>query len=248
MLFSPFCASNDNSISAIANLPVKQFMGAAKEGWGPYFRNLHHKMRKEATAHSASTRMNRPPPDRRRKPGQAPSQPPRRAPSRTTRLSQPIANRQHKAAERSNNPSGGGINGLIKRRRRQREDANNFDGLAASRARSAQREAEEEMIGKMAMRLQTLWEELKIPSPDRAYVTAAYLEAGGKGGSRGGDGSRNAQGKAANGGCGTGGPTSVEVRRELVRQIRLLLEHRAATIQVVLRCKPINRSIQSKGV
>ena len=114
-----------------------------------------------------------------------------------------------------------GVDGLTRRRRRQREDGNNnSDGLAASRARAAKREEAEEVIGKMAMRLQVLWEELKIPSPDRAYVTAMYLEAGGRGGSRDGDGSKGAKGSGA------------DVCHELVRQIRLLLEHRAATVQV----------------
>lgn len=126
----------------------------------------------------------------------------------------------------------GSIDTLPRRRRRQREDGNNFDGLAASRAKAAKREAEEEVIEQLAMRLQSLWEELKIPSPDRAYVSAAYLEAGGRDGGTDGDGSRGAKGKVANGVGSTSARTSVDVHHELVRQIRLLLEHRAATIEV----------------
>lgn len=121
----------------------------------------------------------------------------------------------------NSNRSASGVDGLTRRRRRQREDgSNNSDGLAASRARAAKREEAEEVIGLMAMRLQALWDELKIPSPDRAYVAATYLEAGGRGGGRDGDGSKGAKGASA------------DVYHELVRQIRLLLEHRAATIQV----------------
>lgn len=227
MLVSPFRApSNESSISAIVNLPVKQFMGAAKDGWGPYFRDLHSRMRKEAAAHRTAARMNRPPADRRRKPGQAPSPRPRRASSGdTTRSSQATtAYQQHNKAAGSNtgsnNRRGGGVDGLTRRRRRQRQDGNNFDGLAASRARAAKRKEEEEVIEKMAMRLQALWEELKIPSPDRAYVTATYLESGGRGDDRDRDGSKSAKGASA------------DVYHELVRQIRLLLKHRAATIQV----------------
>lgn len=237
---SPSVPSNKNSISAIANLPVKQFMGAAKGGWGPYFRNLHNKMRKEATAHSPATRMNRPPPDRRRKPGQAPSPLRRRASSGARRPSQSTAYQQHNEAVDNSrqamrntitdNLSGRGTDGMTRRRRRQRGDGNNFDGWAASRAKAAKREAEEEVIGRMAMRLQGLWEELKIPSPDRAYVTATYLEAGGRGDGGDGDEGRGAKGNA--GARGTSAPISVDVYHELVRQIRLLLEHRAATIQV----------------
>lgn len=209
-------------------------MGAAKDGWGPYFRNLHSKMRQQATAqHPAATRMNRPPADHRRKRGQSPSPRPRRVSSGATRSSQSTAYRQYNKAvgnsrqvvrktttDSNSNRSASGVDGLTRRRRRQREDgSNNSDGLAASRARAAKREEAEKVIGLMAMRLQALWDELKIPSPDRAYVAATYLEAGGRGGGRDGDGSKGAKGASA------------DVYHELVRQIRLLLEHRAATIQ-----------------
>lgn len=231
-----------HSISAIVNLPVKQFMGAAKEGWGPYFRNLHSKMRKEGAAHSNARRMNRPPPDRRRKPRQAP--PPRRAAPGALTSSQAAASRRHRNPRQMTN----GINNfnrsgnssrsssstdcLTMRRRRQREDDDNFDGLAESRARAARREAEEGVTERMATRLHTLWQELKIPNPDQAYISATYLEAGGKGSGRGVGESKCETGQVAHVRGGTSNPTSEDVHRELARQIRLLLEHRTATVKV----------------
>lgn len=77
----------------------------------------------------------------------------------------------------------------------------------------------------MTVRLQTLWQELKIPEPDRAYVAATYLEGGG------GAGGVEASGVSP-GREGIGRPTSEDVQRELVRQIRLLLGYRDATIKV----------------
>lgn len=114
----------------------------------------------------------------------------------------------------------------------------------------AEREAGEEVTRRMAMRLQTLWQELKIPNPDRAYITAKYLEAGrgstggGRYGSRGGfpdgfdgeggGGKGEVAGGGGGGGGGNGGLTGDDVHRELTRQIRLLLEHRAATVKVTV--------------
>ena len=230
-----------HSISAIANLPVKQFMGAAREGWGPYFRNLHSKMRKEGTTPSTARRMNRPPPDRRRRPRQAPP-PPRRALSGATISSQATASGRHRDSRqvthgtstnnRSSDSRSSSTGCLTRRQRRQRVDDDNFDGLAESRARAARREAEERVTERLAMRLQALWQELKIPSPDQAYITATYLEVGGKGGSRGGGEGNGDKGQVAHVRGGTGNPASGDVHRELARQIRLLLEHRTATIKV----------------
>ncbi|CAM9358482.1 unnamed protein product [Ectocarpus fasciculatus] len=243
-------ADFDSSISAIANLPVKQFMTAAKDGWGPYFRNLHSKMRKETTARSTTTtkRMNRPPPERRRRSSQH-QHPPlplrRRASSsgatkdvqRNNRRYSKVANDLHHIVRSADVAS----TDSSKRRRRRRSEDDNSDGLAASRARAAKRQAEEMVIQRMGIRLQALWQELKIPDPDRAYVTAAYLEAGGGGGdfsgqrAGGGGGMEEPAvgGGAGGGGGGKGGPTSEDVNRELTRQIRLLLEHRAATVKVL---------------
>ncbi|CBJ25989.1 hypothetical protein Esi_0018_0054 [Ectocarpus siliculosus] len=242
-------ADFDSSISAIANLPVKQFMTAAKDGWGPYFRNLHSNMRKETTARSTTTakRMNRPPPERRRRSSQQQHPPlplPRRASSGATkdekknnRRYSKVANDLHHMVRSADVASSDSNN---RRRRRQSED-DNSDGLAASRARAAKRQAEEMVIRRMGVRLQALWQELKIPDPDRAYVTAAYLDAGGGGGgfsgqrARGGGGIEEPPVGSGGGGGGNSGPTSENVNRELTRQIRLLLEHRAATVKV-LRC------------
>ncbi len=237
-----------HSISAIANLPVKQFMGAAKEGWGPYFRNLHSKMRREGAAHSTARRMNRPPPDRRRKPRQAPPPPRRAAPGAPT-SSRAAASRRHSNPRQmthgtntysrsgSNSRSSSSTDCLTRRRRREREDDDNFDGLAESRAKAARREEEEGVTQRMAMRLHALWQELKIPSPDQAYISATYLEAGGKPSGRGSGESKGDKGQVAQVRSGTSNPTSGDVHRELARQIRLLLEHRTATVKVRLHAK-----------
>ncbi|CAM9860676.1 unnamed protein product [Ectocarpus sp. 4 AP-2014] len=243
-------ADFDSSISAIANLPVKQFMTAAKDGWGPYFRNLHSKMRKETTPRSTTTakRMNRPPPERRRRSShqQHPPLPlPRRASSsgatkdekKNNRRYSKVTNNLHHMV-RSADVASSDSN---KRRRRRQSEDDNSDGLAASRARAAKRQAEEMVIRRMGVRLQALWQELKIPDPDRAYVTAAYLDAGGGGGgfsgqrAGGGGGMEKPPvgGGGGGGGGGNSGPTSENVNRELTRQIRLLLEHRATTVKVL---------------
>ncbi|CAM9210278.1 unnamed protein product, partial [Hapterophycus canaliculatus] len=254
------------SISAIANLPVKEFMGAAKLGWGPYFRNLHSKMRRERTASIAATRMNRPPLERRRRSRQQQPQHkqalPRTALGKSARANtQSTMNGQRgKAAgnsklrksmysrnvatnSSSSNSSSAGVR-LMQRRRTGREDGNYFDGLAASRARATKREDEEGTTRRLANRLQALWQELKIPDPDRTYIMAVYLEEGG--GGRGfGDGEsllRTSSRTSAGGGeaaIGSGGArrsgssTSDDVQRELARQIILLLEHRASTVKVL---------------
>ncbi|CAM9380944.1 unnamed protein product, partial [Ectocarpus sp. 8 AP-2014] len=241
-------ADFDSSISAIANLPVKQFMTAAKDGWGPYFRNLHSKIRKETTARSTTTakRMNRPPPERRRRSSQRQHPPlplPRRASSsgatkdekKNNRRYSKVTNDLHHMVRSADVAS----SDSSKRRRRRQSEDDNSDGLAASRERAAKRQAEEMVIRRMGVRLQALWQELKIPDPDRAYVTAAYLDAGGGGGgfsgqrAGGGGGMEEPPVGGGGGGGGNSGPTSENVNRELTRQIRLLLEHRAATVKVL---------------
>ena len=98
----------------------------------------------------------------------------------------------------------------------------NFYGLAESRERSARRAAVKEVIERLTLRLQSLWHELRVPHPDQAYVIAAYLRGG----------------RVGTLGAGSGldkddaGPTTNEVRDELVRQIALLLKYRTATIKV----------------
>lgn len=119
--------------------------------------------------------------------------------------------------------------------RRRRED---LDSLAASRARAAKRAAEEDVTRRMAIRLQTLWLELKIPETDRAYIVATYLDPGFGTGLDG----RNCD-LGDSGEKGDRGPTSAEVQRELARQIALLLEHRAATIKVRIRCARLDKVV-----
>ncbi|CAM9829925.1 unnamed protein product, partial [Scytosiphon promiscuus] len=89
-----------------------------------------------------------------------------------------------------------------------------------------------------------LWQELKIPDPDRAYVMAVYLEGqSGVGGrdDRGGLFRTSSRAGVGRGGAATGAvgdqrdgsPTSDDVHHELARQILLLLEHRSATVKVL---------------
>ncbi|CAB1120695.1 unnamed protein product [Ectocarpus sp. CCAP 1310/34] len=237
-------ADFDSSISAIANLPVKQFMAAAKDGWGPYFRNLHSKMETTARSTITAKRMNRPPPERRRRSSQQQHPPlplPRRASSSGATKDEKTSNRPYSKVTndlhhmvRSADVASSDSN---KRRRRRQSEDDNSDGLAASRARAAKRQAEEMVIRRMGVRLQALWQELKIPGPDRAYVTAAYLGGGGGAfsGQRagGGGGMEKPPVRGGGGGGGNSGPTNENVNRELTRQIRLLLEHRAATVKVL---------------
>lgn len=82
---------------------------------------------------------------------------------------------------------------------------------------------EEGITRRMAIRLQTLWQELKIPQPDRAYIVAVYLE---------GSMNRVEDKGADTGGVGENKLRGEKVHRELVRQIRLLLKYRTATIKV----------------
>lgn len=215
---SPF-SLNNHSISAICNLPVGPFVGAAREGWGRYFHDLHRKMRARETISAGykrpqSTRKGRSsaegthrPPGRQRRSGQ--QQPP--APA-TTYYGNPRRNSADTNLRRTTYTSCN---------RRPTQDC---DSLAESRAPLATRAATENATRRMAIRLQTLWQELKIPKPDRAYVVAAYLNGCGDEG--GGTGTAVGCAEAE------GWPTSVEVHRELVRQITLLLEYRAATIKV----------------
>lgn len=205
------------SISAICNLPVGPFMGAAKEGWGRYFRGLHratgekglldrnnaHEGLPRSTRRSRSPlgRQQRPPPERRTRLGQT------QGPQSNFRSHQGSSNSATNARRASNNT------------RRRRED---FDGLAESRARAAKRAEAEDVTRRMTLRLHTLWQELKVPEPDRAYVLAAYV---------GGDWDQ-AENPGGNLRRKDGGPPTVEMQRELARQISLLLKYRAATIKV----------------
>lgn len=193
------------SVSAICNLPVGPFVGAASAGWGTYFRDLHRKIR----ARERTT------------PTQEKSHIGTRRTSAThsRRRLGPL-----QAAVKCCRNSSGGDSKPPGHNRRRRED---FDGLAASRARAAKRAAEEDVTNRMVIRLQTLWLELKIPEPDRAYIVATYLDPGCGEGVEGGNcglgGSSEKRG---------GGGTSTAVQRELARQIALLLEYRTATIEV----------------
>lgn len=218
------------SISAICNLPIGPFAGASREGWGNYFRELHGNMRtrkssttphrggplpmKRAAVRSSPARARRrPPPERRGEWGRQ-QRPPPAAPS-----------------SRKNNRSGA----CRTANANDKQQANGPDGLAPVRARAARRAAEESVVWRMAVRLQTLWQELKIPEPDRAYVTATYLGGSGRPGAVDVTGTvpgRNTEGIPT---------TSDEAHLELVRQIRLLLDYRAVTIKVRLR-KPHIRS------
>lgn len=91
---------------------------------------------------------------------------------------------------------------------------------------------QDDAIRRMATRLQILWNELKIPQPDRAYIIATYLM---------GSLSVATRGKASDLGERTAGarihrrPTKEEVQSELTRQITLLLAYRVATIKVCAR-------------
>ena len=159
---------------------------------------------KRTAVRSSPARARRRPPERRGKWGHQHRPPP---------ATQPARNNRSGACRTAN------IN--------DKQQRNDPDGLAASRAKAARRAEKESVVWRMVVRLQTLWQELKIPEPDRAYITATYLGGSGR------PGAVDATGPGPYREEGT--PTSDEVSLELVRQIRLLLDYRAITIKVRFR-------------
>lgn len=214
-----------NSVSAIINLPVAPFMGAAREGWGQYFRNFHGKMHPPGEPNGGkqgpgpsrggiSSAKRRQGSTRRRVRHRPPS------PSLTT------ATARKKTSTDPNSPR------RVYRRRRNDGIDNDDVPLSAGgsqvKTEQGHRIMEDAIIRRMAARLQILWQELKIPRPDRTYIVAMYLA-----GSFAGAGSES--GKLSD-------RTSTrntrinreEVQRELTRQTSLLLTYRAATIKVCM--------------
>ncbi|CAN0476559.1 unnamed protein product, partial [Laminaria digitata] len=220
------------SFSAICNLPIGPFAGASREGWGNYFREHHGNMRARESATTITTAV-------RSSPARARRRPPERRGKWGHQQRPPPAATQHARNGNSNNNSRIKSGGACRKaagtannnsKQQQRQDP---DGLAASRAgaEAARRAAEEEsIVWRMEIRLQTLWQELKIPEPDRAYITATYLGGSERQGAANATGSTG-PGREIEGGIPT--TASDEVNLELVRQIRLLLDFRAITIKVL---------------
>lgn len=243
------------SISAIANLPVAPFVGAASQGWGHYFNGSGTKKPQRRSSDAGATQQIRQRNKRARPPGKRSAlsvatgtggrglkRPPewRARSTGQQRLPPPLPpeTMEAKVCRSRNAPpectkvdNGGRFgrrthstgNDHCGRRRKK-----SIDGLADSRARAAIRAAEEEITQRLAVRLQILWDELKVPKPDRAYIVAMYL--------RQGEGVEN-EGWPKDTGSSSADMVEQqrsvgEIHHELVRQISLLLEHRAATIEV----------------
>lgn len=228
------------SVSAIINLPVGPFMSAAKDGWGQYFRALHGKQvvhdprgkRDREGASRASSRVDISRAKRRqhdKRQTTARSHPSSASSPRTTTTCEQIGTTGVNPRKPQRNY----------RRRRASDSAvnDNEESLSAGESRVGAGERrqlilQDDSIRRMATRLQILWNELKIPQPDRAYITATYLR---------GSLSVATRGKASNlGGRTTVArlhrrPTKEEVQSELMRQVTLLLAYRAATIKVCVQ-------------
>lgn len=207
-----------NSVSAIINLPVTPFMGAAREGWGHYFRNLHGKMRPPGEPNCEEQWLG----PSRRSISTAKRQKRRRTRHRPYSPSPIIATASTKPTTDRNSPQ--------RDYRRRRKDDSNDAPLSRERsqakAEQEQRIMENDMIRRMAARLQFLWQELKIPRPDRTYIVVMYLAgrfAGAANEPGKLSGRTSAWNKSAN---------REEVQRELTRQTTLLLAYRIATIKV----------------
>lgn len=99
-----------------------------------------------------------------------------------------------------------------------------FNGVEESRKAATKRAAAKEVIRQLILRVQVLWQELRVPHPDRAHMTATYLA----GGSR----VEVDNTTAVFNKTGDNKPTSDQVRNELVRQIEILLNYRTATVKV----------------
>lgn len=99
-----------------------------------------------------------------------------------------------------------------------------FNGVEESRKAATKRAAAKEVIRRLILRLQVLWQELRVPYPDRTHMTATYLAGGRHVGVDNTSGIPNRKGDNK--------PTSDQVRNELVRQIEVLLNYRTTTVKV----------------
>lgn len=211
------------SISTICNLPIGPFAGASREGWGNYFRELHGHMRTRKNTTTSTTSHHRGPlPTKRAAVRSSPARTRRRPPERRGKLG-----RQQRPPPATQSAGNSNRNGAYRTANiNDKQQKNDPDDVAAAKARATRRAAEESVVWRMAVRLRTLWQELKIPEPDREYITAKYLGGGGT------PGAVNATGTGP--GRDTEGipTTSDETYLELVRQIRLLLDYRVITIKV----------------
>lgn len=174
-------------------------MRAAKEGWSTYFRHPHSTACYRQSKNKGSS-WGSPVVDKRRQWRVQRRSP---APMPTTR-------------NRSS----------FSREYRRRPLSSHKNSLSSDRTRLHQAIGVDD-IRRMAIRLQILWHEMKIPHPDQAYIMATCFEAG--------------EGRESRCTLEKDMPLRADVRREMVRQISILLRYRADTIKVWIDCEAQNR-------
>lgn len=191
--FSPL---SFGSVSTIYNLPVGPLVKASKEGWGRFFRHRY------GPRYSAQTSTNK-----GSQQGFCTSCKQRRQIQRQLARSPLTATDENRRVPMYRRVS-------CFREQVERDDVEVLmDGERARRAMGIT------VIRRLTTRLQILWHEMKIPQPDRAYITSTYLLG---------------WGEHANHRFAKTSRSYTQVRREVMRQISLLLRYRAATIKVTI--------------